>query len=413
MSALAAVFARRLDGPGVPWARVLRFQAVGVLVVAAVLWGGSSRWWGASFALVVAVKIVGAVVLALVLLLLEPRLMRVMEGMLGVSLGARLKRVDVLRRPIKRWKVVREYVADARFMNRHLLDGGTSTEHQDYRILLLVHSLEKGLSYRSPRAFGAAKALRLTALLEGTSGAPALRTAYSMGLGALSAWLAFHDARDEGDPETRERVRRLLSTRTVAFGLLEPAPAGARAVSASADRWDGLPIDEFLQARHSVRHYAAEPVDDRTLDECVQLAMTSPSACNRQMVRLRMMDSPELKRLLYDTLHGTGGIDFETCRLGVVTFDVKSWEFYGERNQGYLNAGLFAMTLVHALQWRGVGSCLLQFGNTFSEERHLVRALGIPDSERIAVGISLGRVETDDTVPASVRRPVVEVWNGA
>lgn len=122
-----------------------------------------------------------------------------------------------------------------------------------------------------------------------------------------------------------------------------------------------------------------------------------------------MIDDPEGKRVLYNTLHGTGGVDYENCRIGVVTYDSRSLEFYGERNQGYLNAGLFAMTLIYALHWKGVGACLLQFGNTTAEERNLVDRLGLAASERIAVGLSIGHLEASDTVPASVRRTVGEV----
>jgi len=174
-------------------------------------------------------------------------------------------------------------------------------------------------------------------------------------------------------------------------------------------RWRSLPIDEFVASRHSTRRFAAAPVTDDEVSQCVRLAMRSPSACNRQMVRLRIAEDEEAKKLLYETLHGTGGIDYHTCRLGVITFDARSLDFCGERNQGYLNVGLFAMTLVYAFHWMGIGSCLLQFGNTFAEERMLVCRLGIPPTERIGVGIAFGHLESSDVVPASVRRKADEV----
>ena len=329
-----------------------------------------------------------------------------------MALLNRLKRIDALRHRVKRAKVYREYFHDARLMNQYLLDGGADPDHDAYRIMLAVHSLEKGLSYRAPRAFGAEKAVRLVELMLAASDPVRASTAYRMGAEVLAAWLSFHDAREASTGPAHHRVRSFLAELESDPVPDTALPAGTRVITnRDATHWGELPFDRFVRTRHSTRRYAAGALDDAVVRECVELALLSPSACNRQMVRVHFFDEEREKTLLYRTLHGTGGIDFDTCRLGIVTFDTKSLEFFGERNQGYLNAGLFAMTLVYAFHWRGIGSCLLQFGNTFKEERMLVRELGLPDTERIAVGISIGVLESDDVVPASVRRRVDEVVN--
>ncbi|WP_129975850.1 nitroreductase family protein [Rhodococcus sp. Q1] len=325
-----------------------------------------------------------------------------------MSLKKKLKSVDSLRQFVKRIKIHREYFYDARFMSSHLLDGGRESSHEQYRIMLRVHSLEKGMAYRSPRSFGAAKAVALAQMLENASIETRMSTAHQMGKSVLRAWLEFHADRDDKNQDAYETIRRFLARAEEPD--VEACEAGVRTISERDPKaWAKLPFDEFVASRHSTRRYSSEKVADEVLDEAVQLAMLSPSACNRQMVRLHVIDDPEGKRLLYDTLHGTGGVDYDTCQMGLITYDSRSLEFYGERNQGYLNAGLFAMTLVYALHWKGVGACLLQFGNTAAEERVLIRGLGIPEYERAAVGISFGHLEASDVVPASVRRGIVEV----
>lgn len=325
-----------------------------------------------------------------------------------MSLKKRLKSVDSLRQFVKRIKIHREYFYDARFMSSHLLDGGRASSHEQYRIMLRVHSLEKGMAYRTPRSFGAAKALALVHMLENASAETRTSTAYRMGESVLRAWIDFHSDRDDRNQDAYETVDRFLDSANDPD--VEWCEAGVKTISErDPEAWKEIPFDEFVASRHSTRRYTNCKVADEVLDEAVHLAMLSPSACNRQMVRLHVIDDPQGKRLLYDTLHGTGGVDYENCRIGLITYDSRSLEFYGERNQGYLNAGLFAMTLVYALHWKGVGACLLQFGNTAAEERALIRNLGIPDYERAAVGISLGYLEPCDVVPASVRRNVTEV----
>lgn len=325
-----------------------------------------------------------------------------------MSLKKKLKSVDSLRQFVKRIKIHREYFYDARFMSSHLLDGGRESSHEQYRIMLRVHSLEKGMAYRTPRSFGAAKAIALAHMLENASVETRTSTAYRMGESVLRAWQKFHTDREDRNSDAFETVNRFLVSAEEPD--VESCEAGVRTISERDPKaWATLPFDEFVSSRHSTRRYSGQEVADDLLDEAVHLAMLSPSACNRQMVRLHVIDDPAGKRLLYNTLHGTGGVDYDTCRMGLITYDSRSLEFYGERNQGYLNAGLFAMTLVYALHWKGVGACLLQFGNTAAEERALIRGLGIPEYERAAVGISFGHLESSDVVPASVRRGVVEV----
>lgn len=329
-----------------------------------------------------------------------------------MNLKARLKKLQGLRRTVKRAKVYKEYFADATFMSRHLLDGGPDPEHEQYRIMILSHSLEKGLSYRNARVFGRSKAEDLMARLEKSSDSTQLSSAYSIGVEVLRSWTDFIKAREVDDVQAaaiRGRLDALFETSI-------PRDCGFRAGVATATHldaasWETLPFEDFVRGRHSTRRFADVPVSDDDLQLCIELAMRSPSACNRQMVGLRVFDDPKSKELLYRTLHGTGGVDFDTCRLAVVTFDARSLDFYGERNQGYLNAGLFAMTLVYALQWKGIGSCLLQFGNTFAEERTLAEGLSLQPGERIAVGIAFGVPEPDGVVPASVRRDVSEVFS--
>ncbi|QMT02583.1 nitroreductase family protein [Gordonia jinghuaiqii] len=312
---------------------------------------------------------------------------------------------------MKRAKVYKEYFADATFMSRHLLDGGPDPEHEQYKIMILSHSLEKGLSYRNARVFGRSKAEDLMARLEKSSPETRTSSAFSIGVEVLRSWTDFIKSR-ENDVQAasiRGRLDALIEVATPSDRGFRGGVATATQLDSSS--WKELPFEDFVRGRHSTRRFTDLPVSDDDLQLCIELAMRSPSACNRQMVGLRVFDDPKSKELLYRTLHGTGGVDFDTCRLAVVTFDTRSLDFYGERNQGYLNAGLFAMTLVYALQWKGIGSCLLQFGNTFAEERALAEGLSLQPGERIAVGIAFGVPEPDGVVPASIRRDISEVFS--
>ena len=113
---------------------------------------------------------------------------------------------------------------------------------------------------------------------------------------------------------------------------------------------------------------------------------------------------------LKDALMGLGGFDKDAVTLFVVTFDLNAFTFYGERNQGYLNAGLVAMRFADALHFKGIGSCFLQWGNTGAEEAAISKLLNLKDSERIAVVLGAGYYPDCTVVPYSHRKEISEIF---
>ena len=107
---------------------------------------------------------------------------------------------------------------------------------------------------------------------------------------------------------------------------------------------------------------------------------------------------------------GFGGFEKETTNLLVFTFDVNASYFVGERNQGWLNAGLFSMDLVNAPYLQGIGSCFCQFGNVAKEEERIKKMLDIPSSERIVVLMSTGYCCDECRIPYSPRKDIKEIW---
>lgn len=317
-----------------------------------------------------------------------------------MSIKKILKSQSWLRRPVKKLKVHIDYSRDARFISAYLLDQHETAARREYKTLLLVHSIEKGLVRSPERPFGFEKAEELIKLLDRFTTNEREGIAFKMGTEVLQSWAGRF--LEKGWPLPRWAVEKKISVHTEK-PLAGTIRAGAKQIT-ERPQWHQLDYASFIKSRHSARVYDKSKVSDEELLEALELAGYSPSACNRQMIRMHIIDEPKLKRTLYDTLHGTGGINFENCRLGLITFDGNSLEFSGERNQGYLNAGLFAMTLVHAFHWKGIGSCFLQFANTFSEERMLSKQLGLPKNEKIVVAISLGRYVQGENVPSSLRR---------
>lgn len=117
-----------------------------------------------------------------------------------------------------------------------------------------------------------------------------------------------------------------------------------------------------------------------------------------------------MKKVVEDYAQGLGLFDLTNANYFVITFDVSANYFVGERNQGWFNSGLVTMNVVNALHSLGIGSCCIQFGNSFKEEQEFKNLLNIPNNERIGVIVTAGYYDNVSRIPYSTRKPIEEIY---
>ena len=117
-----------------------------------------------------------------------------------------------------------------------------------------------------------------------------------------------------------------------------------------------------------------------------------------------------MKQKVEDYAMGLGNFELKNINYFLITYDMNSMYFEGERNQGYFNSGLLAMNFVNSLHVHGIGSCFIESGNTFAEEEKLKKELGIPKSERIAIIITAGYYNDENEVLFSKRKNVEDIY---
>jgi nitroreductase len=244
------------------------------------------------------------------------------------------------------------------------------------------HRIEKGLALRDPkRPFGSAVAERIDLLLPAAAplGAGAALVSHTSGArSALEAWNQTGVVSDTVSP-TR-------APRPVTFS--NPT--------------------EFLESRHSVRDFDDQPIDDETLERAVALAINSPSVCNRQPWRAYIYRQPEMIQKVLRFQNGNRGFS-SVPAVAVITVDTQLFTGIEERNQGWIEGGIFSMSLVWALHGLGIDSCMLNMSVLSSRMDALRRAVGIADNELIIMMIAVGRGRDGHRVARSPHRAVEDV----
>ena len=98
--------------------------------------------------------------------------------------------------------------------------------------------------------------------------------------------------------------------------------------------------------------------------------MKAPSACNRQSCKVYFYKDKNVNEELGIIIAGNTGFDWEVQKYIVVTSDISAFYDPFERNQVYVDGGIFTMALVEALHYYGIASCILQNGEY--KERNLI-----------------------------------------
>lgn len=265
-------------------------------------------------------------------------------------------------------------------------------------ILREAHTLEKGLSLRRPRqGFGQEKAAHLMGRIE-TYAARFGRDAFLDGpLGTLTRYLEYSEAHGTALPALHERL--------AACG---PAGAGEAVVEVEADALRAAARGDFAAltaSRHSIRYFKAEPVPAASIEAALAIAARTPSACNRQGWRTHLFRGPRCHELLR-WQGGCRGFEEEIGTCILVTADRRAFLYY-ETHQPYVDGGLYAMNLINALHYEGLGTVPLSCGFEADKLRGL-DAFDIPECEVPVLIIGIGIPEDRFRVAASARKPVSE-----
>lgn len=315
----------------------------------------------------------------------------------------KLKRIPFLKKFLyflKKINFLFIYIDDYKFYIKNFINSKSNENKIKYEILLIVHSIEKGMTNSNPRPFGKTKIKDLCSLIE------KYELLYQkncfeieIAINVLREYLKFYEKNNFlREPEydfIKEYLKKYINIKRI---NMETRHLNINEISTEFD------YEKFLYSRHSIRKYSNKKISEKEAEKAANIAIHGPSACNRQMCKVYYIESEKNKDIIKLYGQGFGNFDLENANFFLITFDMSAFYTIGERNQGWLNSGIFATNFINALHSLGIGSCMIQFGNSNKDEKKIKKKLNINTSERIAVIISAGYYLEDNIVPASPRK---------
>ena len=238
-----------------------------------------------------------------------------------------------------------EYAQDLYLFLRH--NGYSPLEERSRRLshktIIEAHTIEKGLTLPQPKPhFGREK---IAALMDMNSdwAPPEGELSRSMLVGALREYQISFANVPAPDEALAQRIdgflaihRDTLAEGGVRHGMERQCQENAAAI-------------QFLEGRFSAREFGQRALTDAEIDGIVRLAQRAPSQCNRQSSRLHVYRNPTKIRELIGLQGGGRGFAESVPTLFIVTSEITGWAGPTQRNQPYMDGGLFAMMLMLGL----------------------------------------------------------------
>lgn len=300
------------------------------------------------------------------------------------------------------WYDVSRYARHSTLLKRPLTPGQAKSW-----ITAAGHVVEKAMTLPEPRVgFGQPHVRELLSVLRQWSCDACFvqSVEYQSAVGSIQRYLEFHKERQHPVPEIAGLFQEIQGLATAA------ALGGTKSVSREDVQAAAVGDFEALaHSRSSVRAFSGEPVDVECIARAIRLAQRSPSACNRQCSRVYVVRDPVVKRKTLALQNGNRGFGESADVLLVVAAEIES--FYGspERNQAFIDGGLFSMSLLFGLHYVGLGACPLAWCVPRKNDRELRKVLPLRDSETVIMLIAVGRLRERFDVAMSTRKNTEEI----
>lgn len=272
----------------------------------------------------------------------------------------------------------------------------------DSHLFRAMHSLEKGMALPSPTPdFGTLKAETLREHAEEYGSRYGKNRVYFLCMSVLDCFSRYRVANDtpmDGfDPDSFSREANGVK-------------AGVKELSRE-EVWESSRIDfaRFAFSRSSVRVFEDKPVDQADILGAIDIALKSPSVCNRSCARAYLVTDKSVMEAMFRHQGGAKGFGAKAGALVVVAADMEAFYQTGERNQGWIDGGLFAMSLNYALHAMGYGVCMLNWSKDARQDARFRKEFSIPDSHLVVMLMAVGHLPEKFKVAFSPRPSAYDV----
>jgi nitroreductase len=282
------------------------------------------------------------------------------------------------------------------------------SELRNYNSAMVYHGLEKSLSYKKRNQnSGWRNAFQILDLLKIANRNNDIGFHDNKSKNVLEAFL---NLPENSSDERVKSIKEVLATLNN-FELDSDNDFGSLAYH-DIDYEKGIlkNPEEFFFSRYSLREFKNEIVSSSDIERAVNLAIKTPSVCNRQAWGIYHTSEQDIKDIILNYQHGNKPFGEKIPNLMIITTDLKAFFSPDEHYQHWIDGGLLSMSLMYAFHSIGVATCALNWSAKPKNDIALRKKLNIKDNHTIIMVLAVGYPDKENKVCASPRRPIKEVF---
>jgi len=164
-----------------------------------------------------------------------------------------------------------------------------------------------------------------------------------------------------------------------------------------------LDFSNFANSRASVRNFSTEIIPINKVIQALDLARNTPSACNRQTWRTYLLSDKKLIDKILEIQGGNRGFGHLTDKLIIIAGELGVFGSIAERNQVFIDGGMYAMNLLYSLHYNEIAACILNCSHTPEKDLKQRTICGIKKSEVFIAMVACGIPPNNFMITASKR----------
>lgn len=269
----------------------------------------------------------------------------------------------------------------------------------------LYHTIEKGLSYEEYRAgFGKKNVDNLITSLEQyvSKGLDTSAFFYETSLSCLKAYIQKNKEHGLEDKELEQRIAKLPGKANEYGGTI---------IVTAPEHPESMTYEQLVKSRHSIRHFSEKPVNLELLKAAIKLAQFTPSACNRQGWKTRIVTGKDTIKAILANQNGNKGFGQEFDKLLIVTADLCAQQRRREVFEAFIDGGMYAESIINSLFFYGLGCVPLSAALTLEQESNIREIVKMDDAEVFIMFIGVGNYPANEfnTTRSERREANIEV----
>lgn len=307
-------------------------------------------------------------------------------------------------------EILKDYMYDfKRFVRLSASSGLLTQEKMQAYLIKEYHAIEKGLALRYPRpGFAAIRISNLIKILSQYIATFGRDSVSDVTIGCLIEYKEYDRLNNKISNPVIQQIDSVIKD----YSPVVSSNVGGTKIVNKADILSSIDFDfsGFMRSRFSTRDFTDEVVDRQLILDAIQTASFTPSVCNRQAWKVYLVDynNKDLRDKFLSVQNGNKGFGEHISSLLVVTGKLSSFFSY-ERNQVFIDGGMFAMSLVLALHSKGLGTCCLNTSYTAEKAEAFNNVTNIDEDCVPIMFIGVGHLKDTYKVPVSNRKLLQEL----